>query len=116
VEGEDAEDRRAAVAVEPEVGAGEEALAVQDRQVVIPPPALAPGDVDLEPVIESEQLRRPGAVADQVVEGREGDGAAPGLERVRDRDAHPPPPPHAPQPHDAHADDVVHARELLEHA
>src|SRR3954463_4718686 len=67
VQGDDVE--LLAFAVDREVGAGDEAVAVENRQHEVAPLALRLGRVDLEAVAEAEQLLGPRAVAEQVVEG-----------------------------------------------
>src|SRR5207245_8261697 len=67
-------------AVDGEIEAGDDALAVQQRHHEVPP-ALALGHVDLELEVESPEGQRPVAIADEVVEWREQRG--PRLECAR---------------------------------
>src|SRR3954470_7287033 len=66
VEGEDVE--LPALVVDRQVGAGNEPVAVEDREHEVAPLALRLGRVDLEPVREAEQLLGTRTVAEQVVE------------------------------------------------
>src|SRR5438876_2594806 len=67
-------------AVDGEIEAGDDALAVQQRHHEVPP-ALALGHVNLELEVESPEGQRPVAIADEVVEWREQRG--PRLECAR---------------------------------
>src|SRR4051812_45969214 len=60
------------VAVDLQVRARDEALAVEDRQHVVAPEAFWWRYVDLETMVEAEELGGAGAVAEDVVERGEG--------------------------------------------
>jgi MFS family permease len=69
------DDEHAGLAVGGRVQLADEPVAVQDGQGVVPPPALVPGLVHLEDVLEVEELLGADPVVHQPVEGREQRGA-----------------------------------------